>query len=345
MMQDIIIDPITGWENLFGLIESDTNSILGVSGNILYIDLMGIKEKNIKYGNVIGDTYIKCLAEIIENNLAQVKLLARKYRVGGDFILLFQEVELSNLNDLAEKISTELENSMIKIGIENAGIYYATWTYSEMFSSISSFLKQCKMQLEMKLKKADTLPEIPFWADDMIEKLFVRIKETIEINRDIKTLALMDDVSELANYKAAQMKLKALYIEHKKTEKPFSVLFIDGDNLKKYNDLSYQKGNQMIKQLAQGIAQAVRKEDFVFRWFSGDEFVVLLNDTDKYLALKLAERIRLHIEKSTKDFIYPVTISIGVASYPEDGEDIDSILQKAEQANAQAKRYGKNCVV
>ena len=81
------------------------------------------------------------------------------------------------------------------------------------------------------------------------------------------------------------------------------------------------------------------------RWFSGDEFLIVLPGADRQKALHVGERLRLLVEKTTKDWLFPITISVGVASFPEDGKTLEALLRKAEEANALAKKCGKNQVV
>ena len=127
-------------------------------------------------------------------------------------------------------------------------------------------------------------------------------------------------------------------------KEPFSILFIDGDNLKQYNTLSYQRGNLMIRDLGRLIADQLRRGDFLARWFSGDEFLVILPRADRAEALRVGERLRSKVEKTTRKWPFPITISVGVATYPIDGSTMEELLVKAEKANALAKKEGKNKV-
>jgi diguanylate cyclase (GGDEF)-like protein len=78
---------------------------------------------------------------------------------------------------------------------------------------------------------------------------------------------------------------------------------------------------------------------------SGDEFLIVLKDASERKAVKVANRIRQIVEEKTKDWIYPVTISIGIATYPKDGSNITELVDKAEKANGIAKDMGKNMVL
>lgn len=73
----------------------------------------------------------------------------------------------------------------------------------------------------------------------------------------------------------------------------------------------------MIEGLSKIISSSIRENDKVFRWLSGDEFLVILGDTELEEALNIAERVRYSVEQNTKDWKYPITISVGVANCPK----------------------------
>src|SRR5690606_19598442 len=100
----------------------------------------------------------------------------------------------------------------------------------------------------------------------------------------------------------------------------------------------------MIRKLGEILASQLRRGDFLARWFSGDEFLVVLPGADRFEAFRIGERLRVLVEETTKDWLFPITISVGMASFPEDGNTLEALLQKAEEANALAKKAGKNQV-
>ena len=130
-----------------------------------------------------------------------------------------------------------------------------------------------------------------------------------------------------------------------RNDRPFSILLVDGDRLKEYNStLGYQAGNEMIRDLGGAIVRAVRDGDFVGRWLMGDEFLVVLRRTSRKIAYGVAERIRRTVMESSKKWPLPITVSIGVASCPEDGRTSETLVEAAEKANAAAKLGGRNRV-
>ncbi len=85
-----------------------------------------------------------------------------------------------------------------------------------------------------------------------------------------------------------------------------------------------------------------RASDLTGRWRVGDEFIIVMPETNREAALQAAERIRLAVESTSAQLPLPATISIGLAAYPGDGTTREALLNRAEEANGLAKRRGKN---
>lgn len=187
-----------------------------------------------------------------------------------------------------------------------------------------------------------TLPE---WAQQRIAALERANRRLVERVLTAERLARHDDISGLPNHRSATNMLERTWQRHQLGHQPFALLFMDGDNLHRYNEQSYEAGNQMIADLAETLVGGLRPTDYVARWLSGDEFLAILPDTDSERAERVAERLRQSVEDAFRDAAIPVTISIGVASYPEDGTTMATLLERAVSSNAVAKRAGKNRVV
>lgn len=125
-----------------------------------------------------------------------------------------------------------------------------------------------------------------------------------------------------------------------------SMIVIDIDLFKSINDTyGHSVGDNVIKNLTRVIDKVIRKSDMLFR-FGGEEFVVLLSNTDRDGALLLAERIRRGVEQTsvrTQQRDIPVTVSLGVATLGA-GDTAQALFDKADQALYTAKSEGRNCV-
>lgn len=124
-----------------------------------------------------------------------------------------------------------------------------------------------------------------------------------------------------------------------------AVLFIDLDNFKIINDsLGHQCGDQILQEAAERLRTVVRGADTVGR-LGGDEFLVILSDLKKpsdaeFVAMKVLEQFNRSFELKGRDFM--MTSSIGIACYPDDGEDDGALLQHADMAMYHSKGEGKN---
>jgi diguanylate cyclase (GGDEF)-like protein len=121
---------------------------------------------------------------------------------------------------------------------------------------------------------------------------------------------------------------------------------IDGDNFRAYNNtINYAAGDEAICKMSAVLKQNLRPNDCVARWRNGDEFLVILPDTTGEDAKKIGERFRMAVKTASQDWKIPLTISTGIASFPENGEDLKLLIDKAEAANKRAKQQGKDQVI
>jgi diguanylate cyclase (GGDEF)-like protein len=120
---------------------------------------------------------------------------------------------------------------------------------------------------------------------------------------------------------------------------------IDGDDLKRYNEISYSVGDEMIRDLAHTQQSHLRGGDFLARWRMGDEFLLIMPGTPVEGAVVVGERVRSAVELESQTWPLPVTISAGLAAYPGHGESMSDLLVQAEEAKNTAKASGKNQVV
>jgi diguanylate cyclase (GGDEF)-like protein len=125
----------------------------------------------------------------------------------------------------------------------------------------------------------------------------------------------------------------------------FSILLLDLDYFKAVNDLyGHLMGDEVLKFLARTMLNELRPEDVCCR-FGGEEFVILLPRMNKEVAYKIAERIRMRMEFSANPTGTPVTLSLGIAAYPENATDPTALFEKVDRALYRAKRNGRNQTV
>lgn len=154
-----------------------------------------------------------------------------------------------------------------------------------------------------------------------------------------------DMLTDLYNYTFFKGAFPHELAHCKRYFQPLSVIFFDIDDFKKLNDeYGHEEANICLKELGTIIKKCLREMDIPFR-YGGEEFLILLPKTDKFGALAVAERIRKRTMESTfGDFQIKMTLSGGVASFPVDDPEGNSLVSKADEAMYRAKAKGKNRV-
>lgn len=162
----------------------------------------------------------------------------------------------------------------------------------------------------------------------------------------IENMARTDGLTGLLNHRTFMEKLGEKYRELERNPRPFSILLMDIDKFKGVNDkYGHPVGDIAIKAVAQVLRETARSTDFVTR-YGGEEFAVGMIETDSRGALQMAERLRSIMEKTVVTRVFDgelkVTLSIGVACFPEDGENKAQLVTMADEALYHAKRTGRN---
>lgn len=169
-----------------------------------------------------------------------------------------------------------------------------------------------------------------------------------EKNKELQVLSITDSLTGLHNRKHMMEVLAGEVARSRRMKHPFAVMMIDADNFKKYNDtLGHQVGDALLKKIGAVFTKTIRNVDYASR-YGGDEFIVLLPGVDKGGAFEVAERIRSQVAAMTLSDdagAVVVTVSIGVAAFPEHGDTPEAVIASADSALYHAKRNGRNRVV
>jgi diguanylate cyclase (GGDEF)-like protein len=157
--------------------------------------------------------------------------------------------------------------------------------------------------------------------------------------------ALMDELTGLYNYRYLQRALDAERKRSTRYKLPFSLIFMDLDNLKNINDnFGHSMGDHALRCVSETIRLHKRSEDIACR-YGGDEFIMLLPQTLRDGALECVNRIKQAIEQHCDKGDFHLTLSAGIAEFPADSDNPEQLVQLADQALYQAKCMGKNSVV
>lgn len=180
-------------------------------------------------------------------------------------------------------------------------------------------------------------------------KVAERTRELNELNKWLEKLSITDGLTGVHNHRYFYIKLGEEITRAARYGHPLSLIILDVDYFKHYNDThGHLAGDNILKGIASCIKSSVRDNDLVAR-YGGEEFSVILPEADKDAAEGLAERLRKFI--SEQPFPHKetqpggnLTISLGLAAYPADAGDVKGLVEKADAALYRAKEGGRNRV-
>jgi diguanylate cyclase (GGDEF)-like protein len=379
------IDPLTGCKNYLGFLETLTNHSLsditrdGQSREVLreskmnssqfsamlFLDMNHVRTLNETKGRAYGDSTIRWMGILLQEESQN-----EVYRVGGvEFAVLLKMETRADHSELIERILERIEQQAGLLGFPDSAADIALIFFDQTPVSLDGLL-MIMGEAMVKVKNNGASHFMTFNATDFnIHVLapdrwkshggadisfairwisLINIHQVLEMGKlldETKQEAFTDAISGLPNMKAALFNMEQTLQNSATKRSSFSVLLIDGDNIRIYNSINYAAGDEMIRALGAIFRDNLRPNDFVARWRSGDEFIVILPDTPGPDAARIGERFRLAVKEASQTWRFPVTISIGVACYPTHGDNINALVDEAEFANKRAKDRGKDQVV
>ena len=171
------------------------------------------------------------------------------------------------------------------------------------------------------------------------------VNETLrQQNEGLERLSASDSLTGLSNRRILTQRLSEELQRAQRQNHSFTVLMLDVDHFKKYNDAyGHPAGDEVLKKVANILRNCTRAGDCTAR-YGGEEFAVLLSGKGGDTALQLAERIRARV--AAEEFVGgKVTISGGIAEFPHHGHTAEAVISSADEALYEAKREGRNRVV
>jgi diguanylate cyclase (GGDEF)-like protein len=215
------------------------------------------------------------------------------------------------------------------------------------YASVESAVEVMKLGAYDYIGKPFNIDHIRMVVNKAMEKR--KLLRAAEERDFYKRLSQIDGLTDLYNYRTFYEMLETEIIRSKRYLHPLSLLMIDLDDLKVYNDtLGHPAGDAVLKEVAWLLRKSVRNLDVVAR-YGGDEFAVILIETDKEGAVAIAERLSRLVEETSFEHeeVLPrqtMTISTGIATYPTDATDKMELVTKADNALYEAKMMGGNLV-
>ena len=216
------------------------------------------------------------------------------------------------------------------------------------------------------LKHTGLTPRARRFLEKIDVVAFASMQKQFYNSRKFWKMAFLDQLTRIHNRRHIIRHMRRIIADTDRSQGHFSVLMLDIDHFKSFNDIyGHEVGDAVLQKVAQLLQEAVRENDIALRW-GGEEFLIVLNKTDKHQGITTAERIRERIEQGTKDLMKDVnaatgevhrtsvTVSIGVATYPDDHthekerrpvDILKELREKADDRLYRAKKSGRNRVV
>jgi diguanylate cyclase (GGDEF)-like protein len=178
-------------------------------------------------------------------------------------------------------------------------------------------------------------------------------RDLIHMNERLLKMSRLDPLMEIGNRLAFEERFAEYHLRAEQNGRRYAVVMCDVDNFKECNDrFGHQLGDDVLRQVAAAIRERLRADDAAFR-YGGEEILMLLSQQDLPGAVAAAERVRLSIEalefsSGEGGSTFHVTVSFGVVCYPSEPEPMfgrQRLVELADRALYQAKRWGRNCVV
>lgn len=234
---------------------------------------------------------------------------------------------LESLNSVADLVVSELRSHKRSVGNIITALSASGDETQAVTDALANLLK-ANQEMEERILSAEAKLE------EQAKELHARSVE-----------AHTDGLTQLVNRRTFREELERRYQESQRTQRPLSVLLMDIDNFKQFNDAhGHQVGDEVLRGVAATLHQTVREMDLVAR-YGGEEFGVVLPNTPVVVAVAVAERLREAVERlqvryDGEDF--RVTISIGAAEL-RSTDHVSVLLRRADEALYASKAAGRNC--
>lgn len=267
----------------------------------------------------------------------------------NSLVRLHQEKIDKSRDAIAQDISNFRILRIVLFLLSVAGFAFIGYTFYKTLIRPLHMLRAGAVQIaegnlghKIYIGTADELQDLAGAFNRMAENLLDR---TGKLHRE----AITDGLTGLFNHKHFHNRLEFEINRATRANAPLSILLIDADNFKQYNDrYGHPAGDEVLRKCAAAICANVRSMDIAAR-YGGEEFAVILAETDNKGAMVVAENIRRAIEEQRfpdkeGDSTHNVTASIGVSSFPADTNKMNDLVKLADDALYRAKREGKNRV-
>lgn len=215
------------------------------------------------------------------------------------------------------------------------GVDYITKPFNE-----NEVIARVKAHIDLKSSRDELLKTT--------KELEATNNELLQAQKELIQLATTDPLTGLYNRRRSMEAMQEQKARFERNQQPFSFVIADIDDFKAINDnYGHQCGDFILKEISRELTELLRSQDSLGRW-GGEEFNLLLPETDKQGASIIIEKLRAHISAQT--FVYEnesinVSMTFGIAEYASVELSIDELIRRADVALYEGKEDGKDCVV
>jgi len=312
-------------------------------------NLRGLQTLNANSGRQAGDTALRWAANVIRDHCNE-----NPFRMGSEYICILTEgstqTQTAVVKSIYETLNAQASTAALqKPAADVIGITFYDRTQSSPESLLSAyygalFYLQQKPELSFHIFDSRSMTPVTGFMGYVISHTVSRFTSIGNMLDQSNELAFTDPISGLPNARAATIKLRETIEQAFNEKTSFSVLLIDGDNLRAYNQISYIGGDDMIQRLGATLKKEIRPTDFIARWQKGDQFLVILPNSNAQSGAAVGERMRVSIEQESKEWMIRSSISLGVIGCPQHGKTAPKLIEVATEALNRAKEMGKNRV-
>ena len=308
---------------------------------LLSVEMRGLKALNKKSGREVGDAALRWAANLITEASG-----LPCFRMGNEFITFLTEESIQKQAALAKSICDQMNQHAGSVELTTPAANFVGITFFEAAQSKPEnilaayygalyFMRQ-KPDLSFKLFDSRQMNDPEGFLGYVVYHTISRFTSIGVMLDQSNQFAFSDPISGLPNARAAKIELENAIEAAKQARTSLSILILDGDTLKKYNQFSFAGGDEHIHRLAEVLQHEIRPTDYLARWRTGDQFLIILPESLPQQAAHVGERIRVAVETKSKEWMIHSTISVGVATLSS------SILEQATLILSSPEAFSPN---
>ncbi len=302
-----------------------------------------------------GQEALELMEELEQDSEQVAMVIADQIMPGMKGVELLEEVHRRHPESTKILLTGQAGLNAVVQAINKAGLnrfIAKPWDEYDLRLTVTSLLSKYRLARENRLlveHLKDKNEELTQLNRDLEQRVTARTAELAEANRRLEQLAITDGLTGLRNHRYFHERLASEVERSHRSGHPLSLLMIDVDHFKHYNDRNgHPAGDSVLRGVDSILADGRRLNDVVAR-YGGEEFAILLVDTPRAAACGLAETLRRRVEQQGFDHAAGqpggrLTISVGVATCPDHAGTPAELVQSADTALYRAKNAGRNRV-